>query len=72
MRTDTAWIPVIDVDPVCSWCYIRLKAVPDEPVVTPYGIYHPGCKEAELRQITYRLSLEFARAATVEMPEVPF
>lgn len=43
MRTDTAAIPVIEVEPVCTYCTIRLKAIPDDPVELPHGTFHPSC-----------------------------
>lgn len=31
---------------VCTWCEIRLNAIPDQPVVYRQRRYHPTCVEA--------------------------
>lgn len=46
-RTDTVLIHVIDVEPVCGWCKVRLRAIPDVPVVYRGTDYHPWCAGAQ-------------------------
>lgn len=43
--TDTEQIPVIEAEPVCSRCNIRLNAVPSKPVAHTTGTYHQVCYE---------------------------
>lgn len=47
VRTDTRLIPVIDVEPVCSWCHIPLGRIRASPVYFPHGTFHPSCVEAD-------------------------
>lgn len=43
---DVATTPLVRVDVPCSWCGIKLSAVPDNPVRYGHRIYHPTCLEA--------------------------
>lgn len=43
VATDTEQIPVLDVEPVCSRCDIRLNAVHSKPIAREDGVYHVVC-----------------------------